>query len=295
MSQIVVAPLMPLKDNPHLHATDSLYEASIQAADAGITMFKPRFRRASSVHHNRNGLIGEQIVASIEQKRPFTHVLFQDDDIVIPNDAIVKLVQAGKPIIGGLCTTRTDPPIPNARLYDEEKEIWENLFEWPNGFVGEVDALGTGLLLISYEAIKEVAQVYLECRYEKEVYGLTEARVQEMSALRQKQFDKFPNAWWFRWLPPLSGAGENGEDISFCWVAQRYCGIPTVVDTTIQPAHIGVYPYTIADFVANRADAIARAKAEGRYRERDRKRCPIEFGPPVPKHEDIASLIEVVN
>lgn len=271
--KIIVAPLMPTRGRPHFQAEHSLRVASIMASKQGIDVFHVRHRTSSAIHENRNCLIADLVVDSIHHKQPFTHVLMQDDDIRVPADAIIKLVAADKPIVGALCTTRSHPPIPNARIFYEDEGLWENILEYDIGLSDRpkpnskpYGAIGTGLVLLDYEkAIKPMAMIYLDCLYERDVLGMSEDKAKAWSEARRVAFNQYPNAWWFRWLPPLDGVGENSEDVSFCWMAKRYLDIQTWVDSSIRPGHIGEVEFTIDDFEARRTEAIAQAKKEGRY------------------------------
>jgi len=277
--QPTVVPLMPLRDDPFKDADEALYQMSITASKAGIKVWRTQYRRGSAIHVNRNQMIADTIVNSVRHKMPFTHVLFMDDDIVPQADALVRLVSHGKDIVGGLCTTRTDPPIPNARVWDVGEQVWENLFDWNEPLVGGDDkhwlAVGTGLMLISYQALQKIAEVWLQCAYERDLFHMPKKPAAAMSEARVKAFAAYPNGNWFRWLLGTNGAGENGEDISFCWAAKKYTGIDTFVDTTIQPLHRGAYGYSIPDYLVRRDEAIERAKLEGMYKERGKGLSPI--------------------
>lgn len=217
---------------------------------------------ASVVHWSRNGLIKEHLKSG----KPWTHVLFIDDDIVVEPDTLEKLLSHKKDIVAGLCTRRQDPPIPNIRVFEEETGDFRQIWEWPENQLIEVGAAGTGLMLISQHALEQVAQAYFDCLYEKEVYGLSGARLEELKAERVKKFDEEKDCYWFRFLPQIKrGSTEYGEDMSFCLMAKRYCDIPTYADTSVQPGHLGPYDFSIKDFKPFQKQCIARAKAEGKY------------------------------
>lgn len=274
-NQIIVAPLMPTRGHPHYQAEHSLRLASIVASKAGIQVFHVRHRTSSAVHENRNAMIADLIEDCVRLKQKFTHILFQDDDIAIPEEAIVKLVEADKPIVGALCTTRGNPPIPNARIFYEETGLWENIFDYEG--LDKVGAVGTGLMLIDYEkVIKPMAMIYLDCLFERDVFGMSEKQAEEWSRNRKAAFNQRPNAWWFRWMPPTDGVDENSEDIFFCWTAKRYFEIDTWVESRVQPGHIGEWPFSIADYEKRREEAIALAIKEGRYHPKpEQKGSPI--------------------
>jgi len=209
------------------------------------------------VHWSRNWLIAELI----KSQQPWTHALFIDDDIVCPSDALIKMLAHKKDIVAGICTRRTDPPIPNIRVFDEKTGLYSERWSWPKDELIEVGAVGTGLMLISRHALEQVAEAYFQCLYEKEIYGIDEEHVSKLRNARLKFFDDNANAYWFRFLTCLNGDFEMGEDVSFCFMAKRYCDIPIYCDTSIQPGHVGQYVYSIADFLPHQEAAIRRAKA----------------------------------
>jgi glycosyltransferase involved in cell wall biosynthesis len=215
----------------------------------------------SVVHWSRNWLITEHIKTG----KPWTHCLFIDDDIVIEPDTLERLLSHKKDIVAGLCTRRNDPPIPNIRFFDrktgESKQVWE----WPEGKLIEVDAVGTGLMLISRQALEQVSQVYFDCLWEKDFYGLTGEKLEYLKSARLKKFDADKTCYWFRFLPTPQGDIEMGEDVTFCQLAKNYCDIPIHVDTSVQPGHLGIYPYSIKDFEPYRDECILRAKIKGEY------------------------------
>jgi len=179
-------------------------------------IFMPPRLSSSVIHWTRNVLL--------EQRRPnCDYVLFMDDDIVPEPDYLDRLLAHKKDIVGGLCTQRQDPPRPTIRQWMEETQNYGALIEWPHGGLIEVDAIGTGFLLLSRRVIEDVARAY-----------------------HPKEYAKDGRGWWFRFKwGPLGG--EFGEDISFSWKAQRI-GFQIYCDTSVTPGHVGDYPYSIKDF-----------------------------------------------
>ena len=260
----IVAVLVPIYQQPEPQMQHSLhammrYTAEMDAAEVYVG---PEVHGSSVIHWARNFCIAELI----KTKRPWTHVLFVDDDIVLPKDTLIKLLSHKKDIIGALCCKRIDPPIPNARhMFEENGEVQFRYIErWPEDQVIEVGAVGTGTMLISREALEIIADRYFECSFEKEVYGVTPEKALEMKDARLQHFDKSANAYWFRFLTGLKGQDEYGEDIGFCFFARRYCDLKIYVDTSVQPGHIGKYPFTVQDFIMQR-DLKEQMRTEGNF------------------------------
>ena len=260
----IVAILVPIYQQPEpqmQHALNKMIKYT-QASGAADVYVGPEVHGSSVIHWARNFLIAELI----KTKHPWTHVLFMDDDIVTPEDGLVKLLSHKKDIIAGLCTKRIDPPIPNMRYsYEENGHVFFKYIErWPEGEVVEVGAVGTGMMLISREALEQIADAYFLAKWEKEVFGITEEKALQIKEARLKHFDGTANAFWFRFLSGIHGQDEYGEDIGFCFFAKRYCGIKTFVDTSVKPGHIGKYPFTVDDFIMQR-DLKEQMRVQGQY------------------------------
>lgn len=270
----IVAVLCPTYRAPEPQMKDALTEM-VRYTGGHATVYAGPPIQASVVHWSRNSLIQEQIKSG----KPWTHVLFIDDDIVPEKDSLVKLLSHKKDIVAGLCTRRQDPPIPNMLIFSEESKKYERIWEWPeNALIGEGAhiGIGTGLMLLTKHALEQVAQAYFDCLWEIDAFGLSGERLEAIKNIRNKAFDDDKNCYWFRFL----GTGiEMGEDISFCYMATKYCGLPVYVDTSVQPGHIGNYPYSIHDFLPYRDLCIARAKESGKYRTQEHNLGVVPKGP----------------
>jgi len=192
--------------------------------------------RASSsvVHWSRNALMQNR-------RKDADCVLLCDDDIIVPVDALDRMLLHKKDIVSGLCTKRQDPPEPTTRLWDEYTQNYSALLKWEDKRLLEVDAVGTGFLLISRQVIEHMAFAY-----------------------HREHYEKYGNGFWFEFLKNPNG-GEWGEDISWSWKAQRL-GYKIYVDTTVCPAHIGDYNYTVEDYLPYQDEVIAAGNLD-RYRQ----------------------------
>lgn len=260
VEQPIVACLIPCYRTLHPRMQHSFAAMVDYTRKQGIKVIPQPVIQASVVHWVRNSLLA----TLIQSRQPFTHVLFIDDDIVVQQDFLLRLLKHNVDVVAGLCTRRQDPPIPNARLYHKESKRFEELWEWPDGLV-EVGAVGTGLMLISRHALQQSMEIYLQCVHEKVTLGMPEDRAAIIQEERTKAFDEDANGWWFRFLSCENGVGELGEDIGFCWALNKYAGIKIHVDTMVQPEHMGDYGYSIRDFIDHRDPLIADAKRKGRY------------------------------
>ncbi len=270
----VVAILCPTYRNPEAQMRDALGSMVQCCRDNGVTVYSGAPVQSSVVHWSRNWLLAEQLKSG----KPWTHVLFIDDDIVVEPEALLKLLSHKKDIVAGLCTRRNDPPVPNIRFYDKADGTTRQIWEWPENQLIEVDSVGTGLMLLTQHAVEQTAQAYFDCLWEKEFYRLTDdnERIKELKTVRLAEFDAQKTCYWFRFLPTPKGNIEAGEDIFFCYMAKTFCDISVYVDTAVQPGHLGPYPYGVKDFLPYRDLCIERAKREGTYTTQPRIEAEIQ-------------------
>ncbi len=258
----IVVVLCPTYRAPEPRMTDALSEMVryTREKDFAIVYSGPPIQ-SSVVHWSRNALVQDHLKSG----KPWTHALFIDDDIVVEPNALEKLLSHKKDIVAGLCTRRNDPAIPNIRHFDQKTGLTKQVWEWPEGKLIDGIYVGTGLMLVSQHAFEQVAQVYFDCLWEQEFYGLSGEKLEKLKAVRLKKFDEDKTCYWFRFLPTPAGDIEMGEDMSFCHMAKHYCGIEIHVDTSVQPGHLAPYPFSIKDFLPYREDCIMRAKIKGDY------------------------------
>lgn len=258
-SKTVVQILVPSYKTAHPRMRQ-MAGAMIRHAKAFCEVQTPDQIGSSVVHWARN-----QLIAPLYQNKVmFTHVLFLDDDIAPPEDALVRLLRHEKDIVAAACTRRVDPPVPNFRMFDEKTGDYRQVVEWPMGQLIEFGGAGTGMMLITRGALDKIAEAYITCAYEREFLGSSDDKVALLTEGRRKYFEETGDASWFRFLPHPEGRGEYGEDISFCRMA-RLCNIPVYVDTAVQPEHMGDYGYSIKDFLYFQQSEIDKGKAEGTY------------------------------
>ena len=136
-----------------------------------------------------------------------THLLWVDDDMVFPTDALQRLLAHNLDIVGGLCFNRRAPayqPIV-AREYDPALVMPKNatgfVYDLPKSGLIECDATGGAFLLVRAQVFRDI----------------------------EAKFG--PESWW---IPD----GEASEDFSFCRRAKA-CGYNIFVDCDLEIGHIG--------------------------------------------------------
>jgi len=145
-------------------------------------------------------LARNQIVDIVQKHGGFTHLLFMDTDMTFPPDTIKKLMDHNKDIVSGLYFERYAPyrPMVRKRLDDGY-----SLADYTQGGLIEVDALGTGCMLINLAVFDKLEKPYFE-------YRLTKSGIKETFL---------------------------SEDIVFC-ERVRETGIQIFCDTTIRCGHL---------------------------------------------------------
>ena len=240
----IVAILMPSYTRPAPQCWEAL-QNMIAASQGHAQVYMEPTHRQSIVHWTRNYAIS----CLLKTGKPWDYVLFMDDDMVPPPDALIKLLAHGKDVVAGACTVRCDPPIPNFRVYDPEEQVFFTCMDWDrDGLIGgDHFGVGTGLILLSRNALQRVGEYYINCKYEQKYYSLSGDALDALQTRRQGEARRSNDFWWFEFLKHPQGRGEYGEDVSFCFKCIEL-GIPVYVDTSVAPGHVGDYAYSLSDF-----------------------------------------------
>lgn len=169
--------------------------------DSFIAMEKPDFSyfrtSGKALDDMRNALLADATGAGC------THVIFMDTDQVYPRETIPRLLSHNLPIVGGMVNRRYPPFDP--LLLKGDIGGYRTVEDWKPGDLVEVDATGTGCLLI-----------------------------------RMEVFRKMPSPWFrFRNI----GGRMVGEDIGFCSDAKA-AGYKIYVDTSVEIGHLTQFQVT---------------------------------------------------
>jgi len=144
-------------------------------------------------------------------------LFFWDTDLILPSDALKKLLAHDKPIVGGLYVRRHNPPFNEMLKFRTDglpglAPIRDG--EYQMGSLLEVDAIATGCMLVKTDVFEKIKP-----------FQLTIDGVAARPA-------------WFLWTEWRMGAGGMSEDFAFC-VRARQSGIPIFCDTSIHAQHVG--------------------------------------------------------
>lgn len=107
---------------------------------------------SSVVHDARNKLVEDA------KRSGCTHILFIDSDISFPADAINKLVEDDKDIVGGLYYRKQIPHLPC--INDKEGDRLLIPRNFPRTRLFEVFSIGTGFLMIKTSVFEKISEPY---------------------------------------------------------------------------------------------------------------------------------------
>ena len=148
----------------------------------------------SVVYHARNMFVERAV------NDGYDYIFMVDADMVLPEDTLVKLVNANKEIVSGMCFKRRFPFEPASlkicRVV-EGKPVFENVKDWTPSQMIEVEGVGSACIMIM-----------------------------------TKVFETLGDIGWYN--PTL----DFSEDYSFCMRA-REAGYKIYIDTSLVAGHIG--------------------------------------------------------
>jgi hypothetical protein len=249
----LVAVLIPTHKKPENETGGALEKLIAYSKDYCHIIMRPLIA-SSVVHWVRNALLANLYASKI----PFDYVLFMDDDMVPPPDALKILLERKQDVVGAVCTVRQDPPLPNARHFDEKTFSFQTAdIDQPG--IWNVGAIGTGFILLSKKVLDDVGEYTLSQRYWAKYRGMSEDERTRVEAEERKRCAIDNNKFWFEFLKHPGGNGEIGEDISFCLKAKE-CGYEIFADSTVNVGHIGGYAFSIQDYWYYREQAVKDGK-----------------------------------
>lgn len=169
-----------------------------------ITAIEEHKMPASLVDYNVYNLEVDEDESYIADCASVHNCFFLDDDVIVPPDAILRLMAHKKPIVSGLYYRRNNPicPVMLKNLPTGGRQ-WITEFKTPD--LMEVDFVGAGCLLIHKSVLTSMAQPWFEWNVDKD----------------------------------LPQEKRMSEDFSFCEKARQH-GHKILVDTSILCVHCGL-------------------------------------------------------
>ena len=217
---------------------------SAYAREQGVDIQTPIYGNAL-IHRSRN--------LALAETRPDADVLFVDDDMLPPKEALVQLLSHKVPVASALCTTKVPPVTLAVKVYDEASDQFIPIQRFrPDTVVTGKFGAGAAFLLLSRETIERLKEYYLSARDWIEDNRRTFDRLHVRSENREKERarkEEIRRALWERekYLRVFDyPVGENelqfGEDVGLCRHLIQL-GIPVSIDTGVIIGHLGEHPY----------------------------------------------------
>lgn len=177
----------------------------IPYVDSMLKLKKPE--GTDIVHHQLSMIyVAREKLAQKCVQEKYDWLFFIDSDMVLPPDALLKLLAHDKPIVSGIAFKRYPPFDPcfykKVEITDRGVRL-EHYRAWPKTLI-EVDAVGMACCLIRREVFETI---------------------------RENN------------MPPFFPIPTTGEDIAFCLRAKQ-CGFKIYADTTVSCGHITSAPIT---------------------------------------------------
>lgn len=157
-----------------------------------------------------------------------TDLLMMDTDQIYHPKMLTTLLNHNLPVVGCLIHRRYPPFDP--LMYKGKMNEYELIDDFKAGDLVEVDATGTGCLLINMEV-----------------------------------FDILPDPWFrFERNPDPEKEGIVGEDFMFCWDLRR-AGIKIFVDTSVPAGHVSMFEVNMRTYNFYKKVAEVRKEALAEY------------------------------
>jgi hypothetical protein len=185
------------------------------------------------------------------------YLMFLDDDMVFDADAIYNMWRQKEDILSGVAVKKAYPHTPGASMINLDTGKHDITPHIPPQGIIEVDAVGTGFLMVKMSVFRAVAMPWFGFvpnglfedyakLHEAVKLGLGRLANGDSSddvraRLAEVMVDIIP--------PQKDRTGTTGEDYYFCARA-RECGFKIKVDCGVRVGHIGLCPYTIDHYFA---------------------------------------------
>jgi hypothetical protein len=121
------------------------------------------FTQGTRLDEARNHLVRE----AFESNQSITHIMWIDSDMLVPADAIERLLSHDKPVVGGLYHQKEAPFRPVA--YDlEPYQLLDVSFA--DGKLRQVGGMGFGCVLVRAQVYMQISQHYKDVRWHERSY-----------------------------------------------------------------------------------------------------------------------------
>ena len=150
--------------------------------------------------HTPSGAMNRNLIIEEALRTQCTHILFIDDDMAFPPDALLKLLRHEVNVVSGLYFNRCYPHNPVLFDYNQDNRFTRHFLNDDEHGLIECEAVGFGFLLVNTKIFESLAKPYVR-----------------MGEIR---------------------SDERNEDIGFC-LRCRQASIPVHCDLDLPIGHIG--------------------------------------------------------
>lgn len=232
-----------------------------------VGVLEPYVVNAGLTSYNRNRLVMESDAE---------YIFFVDHDTVPPDDALPKLLALGVPFAAGVYFYKGEKKHPLIYTLDE-MGLYRPVIDYNRGEILEVDGVGMGCTLIHRDVFKAIRDKFLWIMHEEdgsqELINRTQISDRKLPAkLRTPETRLYgDDDHGYYMVTPVKRVSQEleerfeypyydmahgrTEDLPFCKRVQA-CGIPILIDTSIECGHVGETTITAQDFVDWRNKAI---------------------------------------
>lgn len=202
-----------------------------------------------------NALLHVARNAALVKSPDADYVVMIDDDMMLEEDHIYRLVSQDKPVISGLCTTRKHPVKLAVSIWNEERQCFSQVDELRGRSTGQF-APGAAFIAIRRDAIDTLVDRHVKAldwlEDNRRMFDrlhvraeYREAERQRVSAMREALWAHSRQVRIFEF--PVVREEGLGEDIGFGYRLMQ-ARIPVTIDPRITPGHMGEYPYSVWDY-----------------------------------------------
>lgn len=85
-------------------------------------------------------------------------VFWCDSDVILPRDAVTRLVETGHDFITGIYFQRRTPHFPLIAHFNDDRQSFNWFTEWPENVVAPIDGCGFGCVLTSTPLLRKVGE-----------------------------------------------------------------------------------------------------------------------------------------
>lgn len=203
-------------------------------------------------------VVGRGMVAKAACDSEADAVFWCDSDIVLPVDAITKLVSHGLDFVTGIYFQKMGEHWPLIANFATDHYNW--MVCWPENVIAPVDGCGFGCVLTSTKMLKQMRDEFKpEIRERSMVCDQCESKAPHFECVKRPMTDneiKEKANPWFEYA-------KFSEDFEFCQRAKK-SGFQLYVDTAVLCGHLPAPPpTTIEDFKKKHPEFWGKEKNNG--------------------------------